>query len=89
MCMAIYIRMYFAGIIGAGLVVWSGYSVSGCNDHVRMCAVEVIKAVRIYSTLLSSFAEVLRVYIHCARAPTTVEDHGCTGKGRHAMRTTT
>ena len=29
------------------------------------------------------------MHIHCTRARTTVEDHGCTGKGRHAMRTTT
>ena len=45
------------------------------------------KPVRIYSALLSSFSEVLHVYIACTR--TTVEDHGCTGKGRHATRTTT
>ena len=27
--------------------------------------------------------------IHCVRTRTTVEDHGCTGKGWHATRTTT
>ena len=38
--------------------------------------------------LLSSFAaSITRIY--CARARTTVEDHGCTGQGKHATRTTT
>ena len=38
--------------------------------------------------LLSSFAaSITRIY--CARAQTTVEDHGCTGQGKHATRTTT
>ena len=40
--------------------------------------------------LLSRFAASTCITsIHCARARTTVEDHGCTGKGRHATRTTT
>ena len=38
--------------------------------------------------LLSRFAASI-TRIHCARVRTTVEDHGCTGKGRHATRTTT
>ena len=38
--------------------------------------------------LLSRFAASITRF-HCARARTTVEDHGCTGKGRHATRTTT
>ena len=38
--------------------------------------------------LLSSFAaSITRIY--CARARTTVEDHGCAGQGKHATRTTT
>ena len=38
--------------------------------------------------LLSRFAASI-TRIHCARTRTTVEDHGCTGKGRHATRTST
>ena len=38
--------------------------------------------------LLSSFAaSITRIY--CARSRTTVEDHGCTGQGKHATQTTT
>ena len=29
------------------------------------------------------------VYVHCTSAQTNFEDHGCTGKGRHATPTTT
>ena len=38
--------------------------------------------------LLSRFAASI-MRIHCACTRTTVEDHGCSGKGRHATRTTT
>ena len=38
--------------------------------------------------LLRRFAASI-THIHCMRARTTVEDHGCTGKGSHATRTTT
>ena len=40
------------------------------------------------TVLLSRFAASI-TRIHCVRAQTTVEDHGCTGKGRYATRTTT
>ena len=57
-----------------------------------MCS--VVPTVRVKITcpksrvLLSRFAASI-TRIHCARARTTVEDHGCTGKGKHATRTTT
>ena len=62
--------------------------------HVQVYTCTYIRTLRVKITcpkgrvLLSMFAASI-TRIHCARVRTTVEDHGCTGKGRHTTRTTT
>ena len=52
------------------------------------CTLRVKKTCLKSRVLLRRFvASITR--IHCTRTRTTVEDHGCTGKGRHATGTTT
>ena len=54
----------------------------------RQCTLRVKITCPKSRVLLSSFAA-SSTHIYCARVRTTVEDHGCTGQGKHATRTTT
>ena len=55
---------------------------------VRTCTVRVKITCPNSRVLLRRFAaSITRIHYACTR--TTVEDHGCTGKGKHATRTTT
>ena len=56
--------------------------------YVRTCTLRVKITCPKSRVLLSSFAASF-TRIYCARARTTVEDHDCTGQGKHATRMTT
>ena len=53
-----------------------------------LCDTCIVRAKKPCRVLLRSFAASITC-IHCMHARTTVEDHGCTGKGKHATQTTT